>query len=699
MDARHGLAGRLAAALAGVGAILAACASAVPGWDDAPPARDAGAREDDAGWVPDDQPRQPRPGQRRPQRPAQRPRDRQPGEAQPPREIPVPAGWTLTSDVKYGPGDVQVMDIIHPAAAGDPLPTVLLIPGGGFIANDRRTLMRQAIEFASAGFVAAVMQYTSANAHLQPSLDNPPAPEHAAFPQAVVDAKQAAAFLCAPATASKFRVDPARLSAAGASAGAYLAAMLALTGPDDAGGTFNPAGAPAEPVVVCAVGWSGIYDLRPGTQQRVSAGSESAIAQFLGVSRSADPALAAAASALTYVNAGDRPMLLIAGEQDSTIDPWNSRTLAEALRSAGVESEAVVLAGAPHVVWREPEAVSRAIAFIRAHAGGAAANQPARPQPAPRAPSRPARPALAGMAPNLVLHVVREGEGRREPGMTPWPSDPSPWTDSALRFELYGGGLNELGPAAYRRDRAGTLRKVEEQAGRMAQRVRPGQPVIIDLEGPGQVGVRTAWSTRGPEEDRPLAREIQAAYIAAFQKTHPGGHIGFYHDMISPYRRGQGLSDQARAFNTANMSVFQKGRMVVFIGAPGETVDASNVAQVRQWWVESGREMARLLRASRAEPDAHGYVGTICFELSPHGRKTSRGGERLVEMERRETAELLSAANEVALENPDLRTIAYVWIQWLMPSVDDPRGARAAFDGYGWLERVAIPAAREALGE
>ena len=108
-------------------------------------------------------------------------------------------------------------------AAGEPLPAILYLHGGGWVIGDLDThdsLCRRLANLAGS-WVAAV--------------DYRLAPEHR-FPAALDDAAAAMAWLAAQAP--ELGIDPRRIAVAGDSAGGNLAAVLALMGRD---GTLPPA--------------------------------------------------------------------------------------------------------------------------------------------------------------------------------------------------------------------------------------------------------------------------------------------------------------------------------------------------------------------------------------------------------------------------------------------------------------------------
>jgi len=124
----------------------------------------------------------------------------------------------------------------------------------------------------------------------------------------------AAAVAWAAANVARFGGDPARLTIAGHSAGAHIAAMLALDPR-----WLRAAG--ARPVAA-AVGLAGPYDFHPFT-------STAAIAAFAAAP---DPL---STQPIAFARGDAPPMLLATGDVDTVVRPRNSVRLAEALGAAG----------------------------------------------------------------------------------------------------------------------------------------------------------------------------------------------------------------------------------------------------------------------------------------------------------------------------------------------------------------------------
>jgi len=103
------------------------------------------------------------------------------------------------------------LDIFQPDSQ-DLAPIVMMIHGGGFVGGDKRHIERSSRLFAQQGFLVFNINYRLA-------------PEHA-YPVAIQDCEDAFAWI--KKNASQYRGDISRVCVGGASAGAYLAACLAI---------------------------------------------------------------------------------------------------------------------------------------------------------------------------------------------------------------------------------------------------------------------------------------------------------------------------------------------------------------------------------------------------------------------------------------------------------------------------------------
>ena len=112
----------------------------------------------------------------------------------------------------------MTLDVYVPVATARNRPAVMLVHGGGWTIGDKETADEQekANRLAALGFVVFEVDYRLA-------------PQHP-YPAAVEDVAAAARWIRKDKQVRKYRVDPRRLGALGASAGGHLVAMLATVG-------------------------------------------------------------------------------------------------------------------------------------------------------------------------------------------------------------------------------------------------------------------------------------------------------------------------------------------------------------------------------------------------------------------------------------------------------------------------------------
>ena len=247
-----------------------------------------------------------------------------------------PEDVVFDKDVVYGKGageDLK-LSIARPRDAAGPLPCIVFIHGGGWAAGSKDGHAPQTVEVARKGYVGATVGYRFAPKHI--------------FPAQVEDVKCSIRFL--RANAEKYGIDKDRIGAVGFSAGAHLSMMLGAM--DKADGLEGEGGNPEQPSKVNAVvSWFGPTDL--GTKDWPDA-SRKLVEQFVGGTQAEKADACRRASPVTYVNAGDAPMLLIQGTKDRLVPYSQAYLMIDALNKAGVPGRLDMIVGADHG-WGNPE--------------------------------------------------------------------------------------------------------------------------------------------------------------------------------------------------------------------------------------------------------------------------------------------------------------------------------------------------------
>jgi len=223
-------------------------------------------------------------------------------------------GVAETQDVAYADGPRHRLDIYRPPGTDGGAPLVVFLYGGGWRTGDKGMYSFVALPLAARGAIVVVPDY-----RLYPEV---------AFPAFLEDNARAVAW--AAAHAAELGADPRRLFIVGHSAGAYNAAMLALDP------RLLAAAGLDRGRLAGVVGLAGPYDFLPITGEDVKP-------VFATVN---DGPLS---QPVTYVDGGNPPLLLLAGDADTTVNPRNTLSLAAKVRAAGGAAESRILPGIGHI--------------------------------------------------------------------------------------------------------------------------------------------------------------------------------------------------------------------------------------------------------------------------------------------------------------------------------------------------------------
>ena len=218
---------------------------------------------------------------------------------------------------RCGPAPAQRLDLFLPpaaAAGGKPPPLLVFIHGGYWQELSKDPSAFAALDCVQQGIAHAVIDYTLA--------------PQATLPQIVAECRQALRWLHSQAGALGFDAD--RIVVAGSSAGAHLAAMVALPGASP-GGDECSAGCVRATVLV-----SGIFELEPLLGTPINA----ALGLTLPVARAMSPAL--------QPLAGFAPSIVCWGAVETEEFKRQGRDFAAALRVAGTPCPAFEVPGRNH---------------------------------------------------------------------------------------------------------------------------------------------------------------------------------------------------------------------------------------------------------------------------------------------------------------------------------------------------------------
>jgi acetyl esterase/lipase len=210
-------------------------------------------------------------------------------------------GITVTQDVAYAPGPRRTLDIYAPRSSAEPASVVVFFYGGNWDSGAKEMYRFVGAALAARGVMTVIPDY-----RLYPQVR---------FPAFMEDAASAVSWT--HANIARFGGDPHRLFLMGHSAGAQIATLLAL----------DPMYLHAQdvaPDAVCGViGLAGPYDFLPLRDPEL----ETIFGPEAERPRS---------QPINYVTPQAPPMLLLAGRDDTTVDPGNTLRLAAKLRAAGV---------------------------------------------------------------------------------------------------------------------------------------------------------------------------------------------------------------------------------------------------------------------------------------------------------------------------------------------------------------------------
>ena len=211
-----------------------------------------------------------------------------------------PGSRQAASGIAYGTDERQKLDVYVPEGDATDRPVIVFFYGGSWNSGTRAGYDFVGRALASRGFVTMVPDY-----RLVPQVR---------YPAFVEDG--AAAVRWAQAHAADYGGDPERMVLVGHSAGAYIAAMLAV----DERWLGQDRGA-----VKGLVGLAGPYDFVPFDV----AASQEAFGQWPNATET---------QPVTWAGAGDPPALLLTGADDETVQPRNSRALQAKLTANGVNA-------------------------------------------------------------------------------------------------------------------------------------------------------------------------------------------------------------------------------------------------------------------------------------------------------------------------------------------------------------------------
>ena len=222
-------------------------------------------------------------------------------------------GYRILPDLAYGPEPRQMLDLYLPDGLAAPAPVLLFFYGGSWQSGSKAIYRAFGQAFAGEGIVTAVADY-----RLYPQVK---------YPAFIEDGALAFRFLRDAVRAHGG--DPDRIFVSGHSAGAYVAAMLAVNE------IYLKAVGLAPSDIRAVIGLAGPYDFLPI--------HDPVLIDIFGGDR------VMATQPIKYVKSGAPPMLLAHGTKDTTVGAGNSRRFAKRLTAAGNAVELIEYQGIGHL--------------------------------------------------------------------------------------------------------------------------------------------------------------------------------------------------------------------------------------------------------------------------------------------------------------------------------------------------------------
>jgi acetyl esterase/lipase len=236
-------------------------------------------------------------------------------------------------------------DLYLPAGAG-PFPLLINVHGGYWRRGARETYQYWGPYLAERGYAGFTISYRLTK------------PGRKTYPEAVHDVRAAVQFM--RGRAEEFRLDPERFALWGNSAGAQLAALVALAGdaPLFADACRQDPHAGVSTGVKVLIGVYGIYDLvAQWRHSQIGNPGDNLVESYLGASPMQDRRIYFDASPISHAVIGNNKtaVYLSWGTEDDVVDHRaQSHEFLLALKQAGFNVRTCVLHGAPHYWLSDP---------------------------------------------------------------------------------------------------------------------------------------------------------------------------------------------------------------------------------------------------------------------------------------------------------------------------------------------------------
>jgi acetyl esterase/lipase len=248
-------------------------------------------------------------------------------------------------DVVYATHDGVALsgDLYLPKGAG-PFPALVAVHGGGWRLGARSSFQYWGPYLAARGYALYAISYRLAGKGRK------------TYPQAVNDVCAAVQFVRGEGSA--FNLDPQRIALMGASAGAHLSALAALSGETFAKAYPQDTHAKASAQVKALVGVYGVYDLTANWMHfQTQSPTDNPTDIFIGTTPIHDRKVYFEASPISYATLDNNKVAVFLswGTEDDLVDrAAQSDAFLLALKQAGFFARTAVVPGAPHYWMGDP---------------------------------------------------------------------------------------------------------------------------------------------------------------------------------------------------------------------------------------------------------------------------------------------------------------------------------------------------------
>ncbi len=254
------------------------------------------------------------------------------------------AGITLHSGVAYANHDgVELQGDLYLPNSPKAAPALVAVHGGGWVQGARNAFQYWGPYLAARGIAVFSISYRLAA-------------KAKTFPEAVQDVLAGVQFL--RGKAGGFGIDPQRIGLLGASAGAHLASLAALSGKKFLGAYPGDAFAATDAAVKALVGVYGIYDVTAmWTNYQIQGGRDNNIQKFMGLPPMENRQAYFDASPISYATFDKNSIgvLLVTGTEDDLVDrKVQTEPFQLALKQANFFVRPCIVHGAPHYWMNDP---------------------------------------------------------------------------------------------------------------------------------------------------------------------------------------------------------------------------------------------------------------------------------------------------------------------------------------------------------